>query len=65
MALRTNALEHDLGAIRVNDYELRWLSPNTVELKSQFVSIKLCRFEDVIDDEVRRNAIQLLLSGGI
>jgi len=47
----------------VNDYELRWLSPNTIEMKPQLVAIKLCRLEDVIDNKVRRNAIQLLVSG--
>jgi hypothetical protein len=54
-----------VNAIAVNDDELWWLSPNAVEIKSQFVTIKLCRLEDVIHDEVRRNAIQLLLGAGI
>src|SRR6185295_14358861 len=63
VARRANALEHDLSAVAVNYDELRRLTPNAVELKSEFVTIKLCRLEDVIDDKVRRNAEQSLLSG--
>src|SRR6185369_6281178 len=63
VARRTNALEHDLSAIPVNYDELRWLSPYAVELKSEFVTIKLCRLKDVIDNKVWRNAKQFLLSG--
>lgn len=62
VAPRTNALEHDLSAVPVNYDELRWLSPNAVEFKSEFVAIKLCRFEDVIHNEVWRNAKQSLLT---
>ena len=65
VAGRTNALEHDLSAVPVNYDELRWLSPNTIEMKPEFVAIKLCRLEDVIHNKVWRNAIQLLLSAGI
>ena len=62
---RTNRLEHDDDMISMDHDELWWLSPNTVEIKSQFVAIELCRQEDVIHNEIWCNAIQLLLNAGI
>src|SRR5262245_43305516 len=55
MAWRTNTLEHNDDTISMNHDELRWLTPNTVKVKPQFVAIKLSRSEDVVNNKVRGN----------
>jgi hypothetical protein len=57
MAWRTNTLEHNDDTISVNHDELRWLTPNPVKLKPQFIAIKLRRLEDVVNNKVRGNGM--------